>query len=224
MQYSNLCLRSSHWTNVILQTASFTIPLEIHNPSTPAHISQQCSWLYIWKFQNHVPDSGVSHTFLNTKINHLPYWLESVAVTWQTERRGSGASAHCWQWLVATAQTWDHADTSQGTIWRSALCFLTPQQLDGSCSLVKNAHPPTVTFKWQRDTWQNGIPLSRINTNLSSATHKHGDCFVPIYKEMVIRVQNRLFVPTVQSPIFNHNSNTQLNDTSCQVESLSILQ
>ena len=87
--------------------------------------------------------------FLSTKINHLPCWWGSVAVTWQKGRKGLKVSAHCWQWLVATALTGGHADTSQGTIWHSGLCFSTPHQPDCSCSLVKNSHPPTVTYKKQ---------------------------------------------------------------------------
>jgi len=35
------------------------------------------------------------YTFLNTKTNHLPCWLGSVAVTWQKGRKGLGVSAHC---------------------------------------------------------------------------------------------------------------------------------
>jgi hypothetical protein len=66
---------------------------------------------------------------------------------WQKGMKGSGVSAHCWQWLVVTARTWGHEDTSQGTILHSALCSSTPQQPDGLCSLVKNTHPPTVTSK-----------------------------------------------------------------------------
>jgi len=62
---------------------------------------------------------------------------------------GVGVSAHCWQWLVVTVQTGGQADTSQGTILLCALCFSAAYQLDGSCSLVKNVHPPTVTQKKQ---------------------------------------------------------------------------